>query len=433
MPSTTHYPVQQAITAPQASLSRGDWGLKRGLPLQAARNTTTPIIRINALDTIEHITDYQSAADLSLTLNKIQELALPISSRPQRLRASIFSESKSVFEAETDHTDPTATKKDPKNRRWKFQGPWLAGMQEGDFVRFVAKSLRGRKAEFAAFLREHHAQMSETNRRQENREMGRDLEAAIDSKAEQDSFREWMKELRSGFAIESELSRLITRFLDLPESSMSASTRGSFGDVAQQVSDKGPPRTHPSAGLSYLKTNAVIPNHPIFGPQAQPQPVQARVLRTKSSGARETGGKLGIAGVVVADGLVNRVRVPQTFDEDIDQSLEGKERQGSTVGIATPGGNRIWVNPVRAHIDEEGRVLILANSADTTAVGVHTGNLALPTVMSQSARPRRRLDILSDPSKPSKRPVPATVPFDIVSQLEKTIGKDKKDASLSDI
>ncbi|KAB8349784.1 hypothetical protein FH972_023798 [Carpinus fangiana] len=334
--STLPYPVQQAITTPASSRARGDWGLKRALPLRSTTKSSTPLIRINALDTIEHITDYDSAADLSLTLAKIQELALPITTRPQRQRASVFAESRSVFEAETDHTDPDAPQKDPNNRRWKFQGPWLAGMSEGDFIRYVAKQLRGRKAEFAAFLREHHARTSETMRRQENRDKGVDLETVIDATTEEQSFRDWMRQLRASFALESELSRLITRFLDLPESSLGIPSRTSFSDLAQQVSEKGPPRTHPSAGVSYLKSNAIIPNHPILGPRAATTPVEARVLRTRGTQARDPANRLGLAGIVTPDGLISRIRVSDEVDENIHPSLGAPRLDDDSLSISIP-------------------------------------------------------------------------------------------------
>src|SRR5690554_1357851 len=68
--ATLPHPTQLSISTPPSSLSKGDWGFKRNLPLRSTTKTSTPVIRISAVDTYEHITEFGSAADHTLTLRK---------------------------------------------------------------------------------------------------------------------------------------------------------------------------------------------------------------------------------------------------------------------------------------------------------------------------------------------------------------------------
>ena len=87
--ATQPYPTRQAITAPASSRNRGDWGLKRPLP-DKTNNTSSPHVRINAIDTLEHITDFDSAADHTLSLEKWQEMNIHMASRPDSTATHIY-------------------------------------------------------------------------------------------------------------------------------------------------------------------------------------------------------------------------------------------------------------------------------------------------------------------------------------------------------
>ncbi|KAF5015891.1 hypothetical protein F66182_12603, partial [Fusarium sp. NRRL 66182] len=63
-----------------------------------------------------------------------------------------------------------------------------------------------------------------------------------------------------------------------------------------------PPRTHPSAGLAYTRSGAVVYNHPSYGPQQAMRPVQARVLTAKTRKRRyKRRPVLGVAGIAYED------------------------------------------------------------------------------------------------------------------------------------
>ena len=139
--STLPYPTHAAIETTQSSLSRGDWGLKRPLPQKSTAATTTPTIRVAAIDSIDHITDYSSASDHALTLRKWQEMHIPISmpsvtSRQSQSR-SFAGPAKSVFEDELNSTEASGENLVSDKKRWKYKGPWLAGKTEGDFQDYV--------------------------------------------------------------------------------------------------------------------------------------------------------------------------------------------------------------------------------------------------------------------------------------------------------
>ncbi len=77
--ATLPYPTHQAITTTPASLARGDWGLKRPLPNKSyLLKVSDPVLRISQVDTIEQVTDYDSAADHVRTREKWEEMGLPM-------------------------------------------------------------------------------------------------------------------------------------------------------------------------------------------------------------------------------------------------------------------------------------------------------------------------------------------------------------------
>ncbi|KAI9671073.1 MAG: hypothetical protein M1831_005158 [Alyxoria varia] len=398
--ATPPYPTQQAIATPPSSQARGDWGLKRPLPLRSTTRSSTPAFRVNAVDTREHITDFDSSGDMVLTLQKYQELGLPLSS----LRKSNQQKenAKSIFEEDVDHTDPdfartSRTGQGPK--RWKYQGPWLPGMSQLDFAEYVRNALQGRKEEFLAFARERKAQRVQSERVRTKTEQGKRDEISTSPRNPQnltdEAFEEQLRLLRNGFEMESELAQLLAEFLDLPsESSISHNKFTTKGT-------KAPHATHPSAGLSYLRSDAVLPNHPLLGPLADPPSAQARVLADqKNVSGIFRKERIGVAGAVTADvasaivddrgnKLVTRDnnRYDRLLEKDSPTSAafaatdgtkpESEQQQsrrdvgGTTIGITVPGGTRKWVDVTRAYVDERGRLKLDAKNSTGRNVAAH--------------------------------------------------------------
>jgi hypothetical protein len=401
--ATLPHPIQQAIVTTPSGLARGDWGLKRQLPLKSTTNTSTPLFRINAVDTREHITDYDSASDLTLTLNKVQELRLPVTDLAPRGRKSREGARLSAFEPDMDNTDPEAklakqdwqrkvgkegareTVKDDEEggptTRWKFKGPWVAGMTQGDFDAWVTKELKKRKPEFMAFLREHRAQQLRNERLKAARENGTDVAAVEGSGLSEPELTDYLRKLRQDYNLASELAGLINTFLDLPSIPSGPGKRTNFLS-SYEATEKPPPSTHPSAGLTYVRSDAFLNNHPIFGPQARQDPVEARVL----AGSRTQGfntsfqGKVGVAGLVAQPPPDSgRIRsVPDS--KELDEMRDGPDRRqatidekGTSIGLGTPGGNRIWVEPTTLSVDARGRTQLKTANPNHAAVNVKLG------------------------------------------------------------
>lgn len=432
--ATLPYPIRQAIATPSSSRHRGDWGLKRALPLKKTSSTSSPFLRINAIDNLEHITDFESAADHTQNLQKWQEMGMPMVARVARntMSGSNFTGT-SVFEDYLDNTvtdestsveavlgrlrspklqqlapDAMVTTHDGKKMkvaeyrtslakeaarlrlavndsssaqlRWKTQGPWLAGMTEDEFERYLARSFRkkGNKAGFLEFLTRVRVEQKRREATKLLRDEGRfsveDSAANVvpEVELEEHELSDYIKRLRDGHTnLSSDLSRLMQEYFDLPafaaeDDSTANSLQKSLLGSLKPDADIGPPATHPSAGLSYVRTNAIMENHPQLGPQAHRTPIQARVLRPRkmAQGAVEVA-KLGVGGFVASDTTragANFRHQPGTHGHVTD-----------TLDPELEGGNKVWVQPQRAYVDEKGRIKIELLQADDKAVEVKTG------------------------------------------------------------
>ncbi len=398
--ATLPYPTHLTITTPPSSLSKGDWGLKRPLPLRSTTKTSTPLLRVESVDTIEHITEYGSAADHSLTLQKWQEMHIPLSTPALKDSSEGFILSnrkpgRGVFEEDLSASADGGFNSAKDKTRWKFQGPWLAGLTDGEFNEFVRKTIRARKSEFRAFLRETKALEDTKTAQRKATEEGRNLPHAIkasDITAEQLGM--YIKELRRDRAA---LFRLIRMFLDLPPTpSPKGLLRQSIDDMLSKETDSesklhtinseeylpksnspyaetGPPKTHPSAGLSYLRTNSYIYNHPIYGPQEHLPPIQGRIIIPKNANVGSFAPKLGIAGVVTD------APVTESFNtSDSSRARQGRARTRAHPGLLNIepdkiGGSKVYLRPVSASIDPSGRIDLRVDAGEGPALAILLG------------------------------------------------------------
>jgi hypothetical protein len=420
--ATLPYPTHLTITTPPSSLSKGDWGLKRPLPLRSTTKTSTPLLRVESVDTIEHITEYGSAADHTLTLQKWQEMNMPLSTpvakdsslgymgnhrKPGRgvFEEDLGTSSEGVLESATDET------------RWRFQGPWLAGLTDGEFNGFVRKTIRSRKSDFQFFLRETKALEDTKTAQRKAAEQGQNPPPAIKSSditAKQ--LRMYIKELRQDRAA---LFRLIRMFLDLPPT---PSPKGFLGEAIDDMihsigtdtgskpltinsedflpksnspyAETGPPKTHPSAGLSYLRTSRYMYNHPVYGPQEHPPPIQGRIVIPKNANVGSFAAKLGIAGVVTEAPLGESFN---TSDSSSSRARHAKSRKQTHPGLLNiepdkVGGSKVYLRPATASIDPSGRIDLRVDSGDGPALAILLGkeNMIQPK-SSQQMRPIKPL------------------------------------------
>ena len=146
-PPPSPYPLTQAITTPRSSAFRGDWGLKRDLPLKTSQKTT--YMRYNDLDTIEHMTTFESAHDHVYTLKKWQEMDMVIEGNNEDLVSDGLSRSRGSFETSPTVFD-SATK--PESYKWRFEGPHITSMPNVELREYVVDKILPRKEEFRAFV-----------------------------------------------------------------------------------------------------------------------------------------------------------------------------------------------------------------------------------------------------------------------------------------
>ncbi|KAJ5599606.1 NAD(P)-binding protein [Penicillium hetheringtonii] len=329
--------------ASKSSLARGDWGLKRPLPAKStSEKSSRPVVRMNALDTYEHVTDFESAADHTMTLEKFQELHMPMS-LPSKVNyaTSMTPRHQSPFETFVDNTETSKTLGEAGAKQFRHTGPWLAGQTEAEFAAYL-KQIRRQKPELLQKMRERFDAKRYAEARKQAQDNGEDLDKVQPPKITDAEFKKYVKSLPP--TVPSE--RIGRKYYQSPGTKLSA----------PEYAVTGPPKTHPSAGLSYTRSHASVYNHPQYGPQAHQKPVEARILRPKGRfKGRVSKAIAGVGGIAVED--LNAM----TF---IDQGTP----PGLTAFDATiPGGAKYWVSPIRAAVDSDGRIGLSSYRAGASA------------------------------------------------------------------
>ncbi|OQD75421.1 hypothetical protein PENDEC_c007G01979 [Penicillium decumbens] len=409
--STLPHPIRASIVTPQKSLARGDWGLKRSLPAKStSEKSSRPVVRVQALDTYEHVTDFESAADHTLTLEKFQELHMPMS-LPSKVNysTSIIPRHQSPFESHVDNTESSRGLAETGAKQYRQSGPWLGGLTQAEFVDYL-NQVRHQKPKLLEKLRERFEAKRFAEARKQAQDNGQDFEAIEPVKVTDEEFNTYIKTLRGDpFA----LGPVVFELLDLPAAPAVPSERigrkyyQSPGTKlsAAEYAVTGPPKTHPSAGLSYTRTHALTYNHPVYGPQAYQRPVEARILRPKGRfKGRVSKAIAGVGGIAVED--LNAM----TFVD-----------QGTPPGLMSfdatiPGGAKYWVTPVRAAVDADGRIGLSSYRASATAKAPYgIQEFQKPSGTSISENARRDANVVPRLDKPRYnqprfRPSPDNVP-----------------------
>jgi Mitochondrial ribosomal protein subunit len=469
--ATTPYPIRQAIATTYSGLSRGDWGFKRPLPLRQTTRASNPALRITAIDTIEHITDYETATDHTKTLEKFQELGIAMVRRPGQDRQDPV---QSAFELEHDNTVVSEESKRPSllasrriPPRWKQTGPIINMMTEGEFQIYLERKLKGQVREFADFLdnqlrilrlkglAKRSGQVNEGTRERfytwlaemsqedfeayrrgklaedklfstliakeipvstqelgdaapnvteggvvgedlpaqqepielETQQQEKDIQVAEEArrqrvlneakKLDRDGLQRWdegweqyvrdsLRLLRNDTTVKSQLNEFIRQFLDMPKPPETT--------LLGTISQSEILTTHPSAGISYMRTNSVVENHPLLGPREQKTPFQARVLTARPQAYGPKRATLGVAGFAVDE--------PTTTSggyRDADDSVRN-------IDLQAKGGRKIMVHVQDAHVDGQGRIRLNVKRAGTQAENVR--NKVLPELERPLATPQ---------------------------------------------
>lgn len=360
--ATSFYPTHAAIQTTQSSLPRGDWGLKHSLPSKTIGKTPNSTIRIGDIESIDHITEFESATDLTMTLLKFQELGLPIT-RPQRIpqRASVpgFSAPRmSVFESNVDNIQTEG--EGMTSERWKFKGPWLALETERGFQEYIRNTVSGQKSAFRNVIREELARKESTARRErainEGNDVSQDAVEVTDQQVD-----DYIRYLRTN---PKQLHAIVEGFLDLPRAIGNSNIIAfeATPDSERNYAISGPPKTHPSAGLTYLRTASRVYNHPILGPQDIKRPEQGRFLtpQTSAQGRRRTRALVGFGGVVAADSHTRN-------------QTAGRSSKNARFEPDTAVGSKYWFHPERATVSNTGRIKLHLQRAVRANLTLFTG------------------------------------------------------------
>jgi len=412
--------------------------------------STNPTVRVTNIDSVEHVTFYASAGDHVKTLEKFQELGVALSRR--EARNSFYSKPLSAFESAHDRTTKDASEADlnsPTTRllrrnaptRWKFSGPSVGRLSEGEFNQFLKRELRGKKQAFMEFLRprlwrrylEHESRLARENAEKasgnqvaerlvearfyqlianmdenaferfkakdvSDETVQSELRSFIESQSpenvsdlstysqnfeqqfrqnHENSFagymRSWLVNERYDQTTISNLNGLIREFLDMPLNTNLTS---------RDLSSRGLPdpepfsfTTHPSAGLGYLRTNHVLPNHPLLGPQADKPPIEARVLQPRNVDKKAA--ILGVAGIATPE-KITASGLAQYSDPSMAE-----------LDAAAPGGKKVWVAVNDAYVDSDGKVRLAVSHAPAAAINVRAN--ALPTDSAPALRSAKPL------------------------------------------
>lgn len=350
--ATKTYPILQTVTVPDVFRQRGDWGFKRNFPLRTTVEES-PFLQIKQVDAMEQVTDFATADPHTLNLKRMDEMNVAISTphATSGLNESMYGPRfQSVFE---DHFDFTALNPErilaAGQNRWKYRGPWLANLTHGEFQQFLKKQVRGRRAEFRKVICEHLAQ-KQTQAAQQRAMDEATGDAVREVRPDEITDEHVTEFFRVARRHHDELYGLISKFLDLaPIEHNEFDVIGSMApNQSKEVNPQdpyaqyGPPVTHPSAGLSYLRTTAFLENHPVYGPQKSHPPVKARVL-----GISERVPAKAAVGGFVANSFGNL------------NKLVGME-------YLARGGTKEWVQVTSAQIDSKGRPILMVKQAGGT-------------------------------------------------------------------
>ena len=323
---STIYPTHAAIETPQSSLCRGDWGLKRPLPLRTTTSSSTPVIRVQKIDSTAHIVDFESASDHVQTLRKVQEMNIPVVKQRHLSNIARYASALEDDLLPSSANSVAALGKSRQPRRWKYRGPFVAGLEQGKFDTYLDKQVKSRRDRFLRYLWAKVVEKHRETMKKKSIDEGLDDESS-DVKLSPQDFAAALVKLRQE---RTELWRYIREFFNLSDELL-------FSAAAESSID-GPPATHPTAGLSYLASDAVTPNHPTFGPTRVAAPVPTRALADRVSMAGSRGfDKVGVGGIVAqgSSGLVADAG-----------AASGNER----------GGSKVWAHPQRMSVNASGRI-----------------------------------------------------------------------------
>jgi hypothetical protein len=229
---------------------------------------------------------------------------------PGHLKDALLEVEKERAKLETHSIQPQETNSAPSPpvetlRRWRYSGPYLAGLNGLEFDAFLKTITREKRAAFREVVKNDLVEKRAHEQRLKALDEGKtDVSSQSPVEATEKDITEHMRYLRNE---PGKFGPLIAKFFDLadgPNPSSDMTDPWSYGRdtiAADLYRESGPPRTHPSAGLSYVKTEASVANSPATGPRASREPVAARLLKSRQIMHNKHVPYVGVAGFVTPE------------------------------------------------------------------------------------------------------------------------------------
>lgn len=436
--ATLPYPTHQAIATTKSSLARGDWGLKRNLPARShLLQTSDPVLRIAQLDTIENVTDFDSAADHVRTRQKWEQMGVPLMKGMQHMqrRDVTGAPPTSAFEARDDTTAYSAAagldesglflaalqqnkaarekaeratgrpqqfapfKPPPvdaavhNTRRWKHDGPWLPGQSADEFMAYLSREIAKHRKLFDAYLIEFAKNEIYTTRQLAASRSGdlapidpADAHAWQAAREQQwahitdDDVTATIKALRKETANDPIGSRLVQKlivpFLRLP------TIRFKYKAYNEDAS------TRDFEKYTFDSETAPLSTHPSAGlgylrtkaylsthPILGPQARPAPVPARVLQARQTAVSKEHYARLGISGFVTNdQYRAAEATSSASKQAFQNV-RDVETIDIDTPGGKKLLVNPQFASVSNDGRVHVKILRSSGAEVAVARGEL----------------------------------------------------------
>lgn len=217
--------------------------------------------------------------------------AAKIDKRDQPLEANMSAGAPSIV----------ASRRRVEQRRWRYGGPSLTQISGMEFDEYLHKLGQKERDMLNTRVRKEivHEKLIKA------RDAG-DMDKTIhEEDVTAEEVKDYMRYLRNE---PRKFGPIITEILDLPEvappkqipRSAELWEYGRDTLAAPHWRETGPPKTHPSAGLSYVHTDAHATNHPSYGPQKLAPITLARAVKTRyRAGSSNNETDYGVAGFIV--------------------------------------------------------------------------------------------------------------------------------------
>jgi len=229
-----------------------------------------------------------------------------------------------------------------ERRRWRYAGPSLFQMSGLEFDEYLDKLGKKEQEMLSGRIRKEIT----SNKLSKARDEGKMDRQPREEDVTETEVKHYLRYLRNE---PQTFGRIIAEMLDLPENNLRVQRGKSKADefeygrdtlAAPDWQEKGPPKTHPSAGLSYVHTVAHVHNDPKFGPQKNNPAVLARAVKTITRSGK-TEANFGVAGFLVPTPMKH---------SSMTAAAEAFTPQ--------PGGQKMPVQIGAAHINEDGALIL---------------------------------------------------------------------------